>query len=50
MVMAFVLSFFPRGVLDEILNLTELVSEGLPSYSFLSLVRVTHFTQFEKGY
>ena len=28
------LSFFPRGVLDEILNLTESVSEGFPSYSY----------------
>ena len=28
------LSFFPRGVLDEILNLIESVSEGFPSYSF----------------
>ena len=27
------LSFFPRGVLDEILNLIESVSEGFPSYS-----------------
>ena len=27
------LSFFPRGVFDEILNLTESVSEGFPSYS-----------------
>ena len=25
---------FPRGVLDEILNLIESVSEGFPSYSF----------------
>ena len=25
------LSFFPRGVLDEILNLIESVSEGFPS-------------------
>ena len=33
MVMSFVLSFFPRGVLDEILNLIESVSEGFPSYS-----------------
>ena len=32
--MSFVLSFFPRGVLDEILNLIESVSEGFPSYSF----------------
>ena len=28
------LSFFPRGVLDEILNLIESVSEGFPTYSF----------------
>ena len=27
------LSFFPRGVLDEILNLFESVSEEFPSYS-----------------
>ena len=26
--------FFPRGVLDEILNLIESVSEGFPSYSY----------------
>ena len=26
------LSLFPRGVLDEILNLIESVSEGFPSY------------------
>ena len=30
----FVLSFFPRDVLDEILNLIESVSEGFPSYSY----------------
>ena len=29
------LSFFPQGVLDEILNLIELVSEGFPYYSFM---------------
>ena len=28
------LSFFPRGVLDEILNLIESVSEGFPFYSY----------------
>ena len=33
MMLSFVLSFFPRGVLDEILNLIESVSEGFPSYS-----------------
>ena len=27
------LSFFPRDVLDEILNLIESVSEGFPSYT-----------------
>ena len=32
----FLLSFFPRGVLDEILNLIESVSEDFPSYSFSS--------------
>ena len=31
----FVLSFFPRDVLDEILDLIESVSEGFPTYSFL---------------
>ena len=33
------LSFLPRGVLDEILNLIESVSEGFPSYSYLSAGR-----------
>ena len=28
------LSFFPRGVLDRILNLIESVSEDFPSYSY----------------
>ena len=31
------LFFFPRGVLDEILNLIESVSEGFPSYFWYSL-------------
>ena len=30
---SFVLSFFPRDVLDEIWDLTESVSEGFPTYS-----------------
>ena len=40
MMVSFVLSFFPRDVLDEILNLIESVSENFPSYSsvFGSLV------------
>ena len=33
MMVSFVLSFFPRRVLDEILNLIESVSEGFSSYS-----------------
>ena len=37
------LSFFPRGVLDEILNLIESVSEGLPSYSSIEMVLLTSF-------
>ena len=35
MMVSFVLSFFPRDVLDEILNLIGSVSEGFPSYSFM---------------
>ena len=34
------LSFFPRGVLDEILNLIESVSEGFPSYSLIRLSNI----------
>ena len=33
MMVSFVLSFFPRDVLDEILTLIGSVSEGFPSYS-----------------
>ena len=36
------LSFFPRGVLDEILNLIESVFEDFPSYSFMKI-------EFDKG-
>ena len=36
MMVSFVLSFFPRDVLDEILNLIGSVSEGFPSYSLTS--------------
>ena len=34
MMLLFVLSFFPRDVLDEILDLIESVSEGFPTYSY----------------
>ena len=36
MMVSFVLFFFPRGVLGEILNLIESVSEGFPSYFCIS--------------
>ena len=42
MMVSFVLSFFPRDVLDEILNLIESVSEDFPSYSFTVLI-MKHF-------
>ena len=35
---SFVLSFFPRDVLDEILDLIETISEGFSTYSFSSTV------------
>ena len=38
MMVSFVLSFFPRDVLDEILNLIESVSEDFPSYSSISVL------------
>ena len=43
------LSFFPRGVLDEILNLIESVSEGFPSYfwTFCWISRVVKETKAE---
>ena len=41
MMVSFVLSFFPRDVLDEILNLIESVSEDFPSYSLRPPVIIT---------
>ena len=38
MMVSFVLSFFPRDVLDEILNLIESVSEDFPSYSSIAVI------------
>ena len=40
MMVSFVLSFFPRDVLDEILNLIESVSEDFPSYSLTERSKV----------
>ena len=45
----FVLSFFPRGVLGEILNLIESVSEGFPSYSLeMKIPDLVKFSLFMK--
>ena len=44
MMVSFVLSFFPRDVLDEILNLIGSVSEGFPSYSFVTLIKTVLVT------
>ena len=40
MMVSFVLSFFPRDVLDEILNLIESVSEDFPSYSYFNILLI----------
>ena len=53
----FLLSFFPRDVLDEIWDLTESVSEGIPTYSFnafkvyvlLPHVFLTHHSNADVG-
>ena len=36
MMVSFCAVFFPRDVLDEILDLTESVSEGFPTYSSIA--------------
>ena len=41
------LSFFPRDVLDEILDLIESVSEGFPTYS--SIKNIQHIQKNEQG-
>ena len=43
MMVSFVLSFFPRDVLDEILNLIESVSEDFPSYFCLIQFKLKYF-------
>ena len=43
MMVDFVLSFYSRDVLDEILNLIESVPEGFPTYSYiLALLEEIH--------
>ena len=51
MMVSFLLSFFPRDVLDEILNLIMSVSEGFPTYSctvFSRSIYIEKFTDSEK--
>ena len=48
MLVSFVLSFFPRDVLDEILNLIGSVSEGFPSYSYESSNDKSQMTQISQ--
>ena len=43
MLVSFVLSFFPRDVLDEILNLVGSVSEGFPSYSYIMYLTIIEY-------
>ena len=45
MMVSFVLSFFPRDVLDEILNLIESVAEDFPSYFCLFSLSVSNMLQ-----
>ena len=40
MMVSMMVFFFPRGVLVEILNLIESVSEGFPSYFLKRVIRV----------
>ena len=47
MLVSFVLSFFPRDVLDGILNLIGSVSEGFPSYSLYKKHSGTKLDQFQ---
>ena len=46
MMVSFVLSFFPRDVLDEILNLIESVSEDFPSYFYINIISTTSGLSF----
>ena len=46
MMMSFVLSFFPRDVLGEILNLIKSVSEGFPTYSSGEKIECVYMRRF----
>ena len=43
------LSFFPRGVLDEILNLIESVSEEFPSYSYIQTNELMKLNEHQRS-
>ena len=47
MMVSFVLSFFPRDVLDEILNLIGSVSEGFPSYFRMKFILIENVITLE---
>ena len=49
MMVSFVLSFFPRDVLDEILNLIESVSEDFPFYSWAFFQETQEGVQSSRG-
>ena len=49
MMFFFVLSFFPRDVLDETLNLIESVSEGFPTYSYTEAIQMNHDNRLKKA-
>ena len=49
MMVSFVLSFFPRDVLDEILNLIESVSEDFPSYSYIQTDMSLHYSALKQS-
>ena len=50
MMVSFVLSFFPRDVLDEILNLIGSVSEGFPSYSLFTAILPNDGNVYSQSY
>ena len=50
MLVSFVLSFFPRDVLDEILNLIGSVSEGFPSYFYNHMYNDFYEKSYEISY
>ena len=50
MIVSFCAVLFPRGVVDEILNSIESVSEGFPSYSLKSESLVPEYSNHLENY